>query len=159
MHDKLIFPILKFITSHFYYFILLLWIFPILCHVVADLALKKRLRDISPVDTRLSALGLSVFFSMGGFGAFMYLNCYFLSTPARHPIRHPTSIIIMIVSLIMFLFFLCMYINGRIKKGSALGAVIEVTLSALYSPALFTAWFVVYFLASEIYHVIYPLPW
>lgn len=154
---ELISDILYFIASHFYYFVLLIWIFPIICHVISNVVLRKRLLDIASVGTRLSALGVSVFLSLGAFGVFMYGNCYFLTSPSKHPIRYPTSIVIMALSLAMFLFFFCLYISVRIKKGSILGACIEVVLAVLYSLPLFTVWFVVYFIAQEIYHYFFPL--
>ena len=138
-------------------FLVVLWILTLLCHLAVNIALRHRLRNIATVGTRLSAFAVSAFFSFGVFGFSLFVSCYFLSSPAKHPITHPASIIIMLISGILLLIFIGLFIFTRVRNGSVLGSLVETALAILYSPALFFTFGFLYNVLEKIYHRIFPI--
>ena len=135
-------------------FLLLLPVFvflPIFFHAVADIALRKRLRVIASAGTRLSALGISATCALGVFGFSLFALCHIMTSPAKHPIMYPVSLTLMALSIILFLMLICLYIFLRVKKGSMLGVIIDVTLALVYSPAFFFIYLLTYDLTARIY--------
>ncbi len=98
--------------------------------------------------TSAAALGLSACASLGAYSLVLFVSCFFLTTPSKHPILFPASACIGWLALIGFILFMALYFKLRAVKPSRIGVFCDVTFSLLCMPAFFWSYNILYNLFS-----------
>lgn len=96
------------------------------------LILPHLVKRVCRMNTTLTSLGLSAVGAVGFFALVTLLSCFFLTSPAKHPVRYPISGVVCALALCAFVFLLWLYVRFRRENKSVLGFFLDVALALLY---------------------------
>ena len=83
-------------------------------------------KRVCRMNTTLTSLGLSAVGAVGFFALVTLLSCFFLTSPAKHPVRYPISGVVCTLALCAFVFLLWLYVRFRRENKSVLGFFLDV---------------------------------
>lgn len=111
----------------------------VFCALLGWIFHKKTIKWCS-IKTTTVAMGISAMGSLGIHCVISFLSCYFLSSPAKHPIRHPASVCVGMIAFCVFLLLAYLYIKLRKENQSVSGILLDVGLGLVYLAPFFFVW-------------------
>lgn len=111
----------------------------VFCALLGWIFHKKTIKWCS-LKTTTVAMGISAMGSLGIQCVLSFLSCYFLSSPAKHPIRHPASVCVGMIALCVFVLLAYLYIKLRKDNKSLPGILLDVGLGLVYLAPFFFVW-------------------
>ena len=96
------------------------------------LIFSRTVTRVCRFSTTLISLGLSAVGAIGFYAGIIFLSCFFLTSPERHPVRYPASGVALVLAFCAFVLWMWLYVRMRRKNKSILGVFLDIATALLY---------------------------
>ena len=102
------------------------------------LIFSRTVKRVCRFSTTLISLGLSAVGAVGCYAGIMFLSCFLLTSPEKHPVRYPASGVALALAFGAFVLWMWLYVRLRRKNKSVLGVFLDIATALLYFLPLLT---------------------